>query len=187
MDPLGDPAGVTRTTMTNTIAAVASTAAIFLSGAAAGQGGDFRPIGVSSVGPWEIVVWGVGKRVQQCTLIRARDAGGQASYGFLIDQKGLVVSVESAAWKLSTGKVVPATIAPAKGQPRDLNAMPVSAGRANIDLAADDALLSDLQVSEHATVKIGAVTLKLPFDDFNAARVTFEICVQKLGKDWTGN
>jgi len=113
--------------------------------------------------------------------------GGQASYGSLIDQKGLVVSVESAAWKLSTGKVVPATIAPAKGQPRHLNAMPVSAGRANIDLAADDALLSDLQVSEHATVKIGAVTLKLPFDDFNAARVTFEICVQKLGKDWTGN
>ena len=56
-----------------------------------------------------------------------------------------------------------------------------------MDLQADDPLLSDLQMSDDATVKVGAVTLKLPFDDFNAARVTFEICVQKLGQDWQGN
>lgn len=175
---------MTHATFTNIIAAVVSTAAIAFCGSAGAQ--DFKAIGVSSVGPWEIVVWGVGKRVQQCTLIRAKDTGGQASYGFLIDQRGLVVSVDSAAWKLTSGKAVPVTIAPAKGKPRDLNAVPVSAGRANIDLPANDALLSDLQVSDAATVKLGTVTLKLPFDDFNAARVTFEICVQKLGKDWTG-
>jgi hypothetical protein len=175
---------VTRKTFTTSIAAVVSTAAIFFSGAAIAQ--DPRPIGVSSVGPWEIVVWGVGKRVQQCTLIRAKDAG-DASYGFLVDKRGLVVSVESAAWKLTAGKAVPATFSPAKGKPRNLSAVPVSPARANVDLAANDQLLSDLQSSESATVKIGTVTVKLPFDDFNAARVTLEICVQSLGKDWQGS
>jgi hypothetical protein len=174
---------VTPAAVTKSIAAVVSTAAIFFAGYAAAQGGGPQPIGVTSVGPWEIVVWGVGKRVQQCTLIRAKDNAG-AGYGFLIDQRGLVVSIESNAWKLTGGKAIPATFAPAKGKPRDLSAVPVSAARANVDLAANDPLLADLQVSDSATVKIGAVTLKLPFDDFNAARVTFEICVQSLGKDW---
>ena len=177
---------MTRAAFTTAIAAVVSTAAISFCGLALAQGGDFRPIGVSSVGPWEIVVWGVGKRVQQCTLIRAKNSGN-ASYGFLIDQRGLLVSVESAAWKLTPDKVTPVTVSPAKGSPRSLSAKPVSATRANVDLPANDPLLSDLQVSDNATVKIGAVTLRLPFDDFNAARVTFEICIQKLGQDWQGN
>jgi hypothetical protein len=174
---------VTPATITTSIAAVVSTAAIFFSGFAAAQGGGPQPIGVTSVGPWEIVVWGVGRRVQQCTLIRAKDNGG-AGYGFLIDQRGLVVSVESSAWKLTGGKATSATFSPAKGKPRSLKAVPVSAERANVDLVANDPLLADLQVSDSATVQIGSVTLKLPFDDFNAARVTFEICVQSLGKDW---
>ena len=33
-----------------------------------------------------------------------------------------------------------------------------------------------------ADVQIGDSKIRLPFDDFNAARVTLEICVQKIGK-----
>jgi hypothetical protein len=40
-------------------------------------------------------------------------------------------------------------------------------------------MLDQLQRSEHADVQIGDSKVRLPFDDFNAARVTLEICVQK--------
>jgi hypothetical protein len=172
---------VTQASIPTSVAAVVFTAAILFAGGAHAQAP--QPIGVSSVGPWEIVVWGVGKRVQQCTLIRAKDNAG-AGYGFLIDQRGLIASIESNKWKLTAGKATPVMFSPAKGKPRNLNAMPVSPERANVDLPANDPLLGELQASDSATVRIGAVTLKLPFDDFNAARVTFEICVQSLGKDW---
>jgi hypothetical protein len=186
MDPVGDPAGVMHASITTKIAAVVSTAAIFFCAPALAQGGDPRPIGVTSVGPWEIVVWGTGKRVQRCTLIRARDAR-DASYGFLVDQRGLIMSIESQDWTLAAGKPAPTTITLPKGKPRTVRAEPVSPTRANIDLAANDPLLSELQTAESASVKIGVKIVKLPFDDFNAARVTLEICVQSIGKDWRGN
>jgi hypothetical protein len=185
MDPVGDPAGVTPAYFASLIAAVVSTTAIFFCAPALAQGAEPRPIGVSSVGPWEIVVWGVGKRTHRCTLIRAKDA--EASYGFLVDQRGQIFSVESKAWTLTPGKAVPAVIALPKASPRKLSALPVSPARANVDLPAGDKLLSDLQTVERATMTIGAKTVTLAFDDFNAARVTLEICVQSLGKDWQGN
>ena len=43
-------------------------------------------------------------------------------------------------------------------------------------------MLDQLQRSEHADVEIGDSKVRLPFDDFNAARMTLETCVQKLGK-----
>ena len=44
-----------------------------------------------------------------------------------------------------------------------------------------ETLLDALQRSEHADVQIGSTKVRLPFDDFNAARVVLEVCVQKLG------
>lgn len=142
-----------------------------------------RPVATSAVGPWEIVVWSAGTRVIQCTLVRAAPAANEPKFGILVDNRGMVLSVDSASWQL-TPDAVSSTLRPASGRERSLTAKPVSRTRANVSLARESPLLDQLQRSSHFDLRIGDVTVRVPTEDFNAARVVFDICVQKIGTEW---
>ena len=148
---------------------------------AVAQGESIKPASTSDVGPWEAVVWTRGKVVHRCTLSRARNAPDGISYGFLIDREGILLGVASRNFAFKSEAPVQAALTPQSGEMRTLTAKPVSNIRANIELQKP--LLDALQRAEHADVQIGNTKIRLPFDDFNAARVVLEICVQKIGKD----
>jgi hypothetical protein len=148
--------------------------------AALAQNDPLRPTAISDVGPWEAVVWTRAGIVQQCTMSRARNAPEGLIYGLLVDREGILLGVASKDWTFTSEAPVQVTLAPQSGEMRKLPARPVSNRRANIDLPR--AMLDQLQRSEHADVQFGDAKTRLPFDDFNAARVTLEICVQKIGK-----
>ena len=143
------------------------------------QGESVKPASTSDVGPWEAVIWTRGKVVHRCTLSRARNAPDGISYGFLIDREGILLGVANKNFVFKSEAPVQATLAPQSGEMRKLTAKPVSNIRANIELPKP--LLDALQRAEHADVQIGSTKARLPFDDFNAARVVLEVCVQKLG------
>lgn len=148
--------------------------------AAVAQGDSVKPASTSDVGPWEAVIWTRGNLVHRCTMSRARNAPDGISYGFLIDREGILLGVAHKDWQFKSEAPVQAVLAPGSGSERKLTARPVSNIRANIELPKP--MLDDLQRSEHADVQIAGTKVRLPFDDFNAARVTLEICVQKIGK-----
>jgi hypothetical protein len=141
-----------------------------------------QPIGSSTVGSWESVAWGVGRRVHFCTLVRVKVPAGQPSYGVLVDRRGILFSIEATAWTLPNAPV-DAGIAAVPGHARVLSAMPVSSRRANIDLSRHADLLAEFQKAEQVEVTIAGVTVRLAFDEFNAARVVHEVCVQNIDKD----
>ena len=145
-----------------------------------------RPVATSEVGPWEIVVWSAATRVIQCTLVRAAPAANEPKFGILVDDIGTVLSVDSAAWQLTPRKPVASTLRPQVGEERTLTAEPVSPTRANMTLRRETSLLDQLQRSDHFDVRIGQVTVRVPTEDFNPARVVFDICVQKIGTEWRG-
>ena len=149
---------------------------------AASAQGETRPAGVKTVGPWEIVQWARGKTVSRCTVIRDKRPAGAPSYGFLTDREGILLSVETNAWTLTPNSAGTATLAPKGAASRQLTARPVSPQRANVDLGKGE-LLQVLQGEAPLDVTIGGVTVSLPFDDFNAARVVFESCVLNLGNE----
>ncbi len=153
---------------------------------AAAQGGPppVRPIATSAVGPWEIVVWGAGKRVHQCTLVRAHPKADEPKFGILVDQRGVVLSVDTAAWQLTSKVEVAAALAPASGRRHEMVARPVSPTRANIGFDVANPLLDQLQASDYFDIRINGVTVRVRTEDFNAARVVFDICVEKIGADW---
>ena len=150
--------------------------------AALAQGGETRPAGVKTVGPWEVVQWARGRTVSRCTVIRDKRPAGVPSYGFLTDREGILLSVETNAWTLVPNSAVTATLTPKGAAARQMTARPVSAQRANVDLGKGE-LLKMLQGEAPLDVTIGGVKVSLPFDDFNAARVVFESCVLNLGKE----
>lgn len=141
-----------------------------------------KPHSVKAVGPWEAVQWVRGSTVSRCTLIRETKPADAPGYGIPVDQEGTLLSVETTAWQLTPNLAVSATLKPRAGAIRRLTARPMSQQRANVDISKDRAMLDDLQRSEQLEVQIGAVKVKLPFDDFNAARVVLESCVMTLGK-----
>jgi hypothetical protein len=148
--------------------------------AAALAQGAVKPASTSDVGPWEAVVWTRDTLVHRCTLSRARNAPDGLQYGFLIDREGILLGVANRNWTFASEAPVQITLTPQDGNARTLTARPVSNRRANIELPKP--MLDQLQRSEHADVQFGETKARLPFDDFNAARVTLEICVQKIGK-----
>ncbi len=148
--------------------------------AAFAQNNPVRPTATSDVGPWEAVVWTRDNLVHRCTMSRARNAPDGLIYGLLIDREGILLGVASKDWTFPSEAPVQVMLAPQSGEMRKLTARPVSNRRANIELPK--AMLDQLQRSEHADVQFGDAKVRLPFDDFNAARVTLEICVQKIGK-----
>jgi hypothetical protein len=109
---------------------------------------ELRPAATTSFGPWEIVVWVSGTRVQQCTLVRAAPAAGEPKFGILIDSQGGVLSVDTPAWRLSPKLPVAATLAPSAGSARRMTVEPVSTSRANIRFAPESPLLEELQRSD---------------------------------------
>jgi len=143
-----------------------------------------RPVATSEVGPWEVVVWSAATRVIQCTLVRATPAANEPKFGILVDHLGMVLSVDTAAWQLTPKTPVASTLRPQVGQERTLTADPVSPTRANMKLRRESPLLDQLQRSDHFDVRIGQVTVRVPTEDFNAARVVFDICVHKIGTEW---
>lgn len=153
--------------------------------AASAQGGETRPAGVKTVGPWEIVQWVRGRTVSRCTVIRDKRPAGVPGYGILTDREGMLLSVETNAWTLTPNGAVAVTLAPKGAAARQMTARPVSPQRANVDLGKGE-LLKVLQGEGALDVTIGAVKVSLPFDDFNAARVVFESCVLNLGKELRG-
>ena len=60
----------------------------------------------------------------------------------------------------------------------------VSTTRANIKFAPESQLLEQLQRSDHFDLSVGTVKVRIAVEDFNAARVVLDICVQKLGTKW---
>lgn len=161
---------------------IAAVLVVLAASASAQQPARPGPIGSSTVGPWEAVVWGIGRRVHFCTMVRVQQPAGAPSYGFLVDQRGTLFSIETDRWTLSD-EPTPVTVKPSAAAERKLTTRPVSKQRANIELNRALDLLSDFQKSDHAEVRIGEVTVRLAFDDFNAARVVLESCVQRIGKE----
>jgi hypothetical protein len=151
---------------------------------AQGASPPVRPIATSAVGPWEIVVWGAGKRVHQCTLVRAQPKTDEPKFGILVDHRGVVLSVDTAAWQLTSKVEVLAALAPAAGGRQEMVARPVSPTRANIGFDVANPLLDRLQASDYFDIRINGVTVRVKTEDFNAARVVFDICVEKIGADW---
>lgn len=149
--------------------------------AAFAQGGETRPAGIKTVGPWEIVQWVRGNTVSRCTVIRDKRPAGAPSYGVLADREGILLSVETDAWTLTPNSAVAVTLGAKGTAPGQMTARPVSPQRANVDLGKGE-LLKTLQGEAPLEVTIGTATVSLPFDDFNAARVVFESCVLNLGK-----
>ncbi len=146
------------------------------------QSEPIRPAATSDVGPWESVIWTRGKTVMRCTLSRAKPSADGFTYGFLADRQGILLGVAHANWKFKSEAPVTASLKPSSGAERTLSASPASPSRANFELPA--AMLDDLQKSEHLDLQIEANKARLAFDDFNAARVVLESCLQKMGKDY---
>jgi hypothetical protein len=63
-------------------------------------------------------------------------------------------------------------------------ARPVSPTRANIGFDVANPLLDQLQASDYFDIRINGVTVRVRTEDFNAARVVLDICVEKIGADW---
>jgi hypothetical protein len=122
--------------------------------------------------------------VQQCTMVRATPEAGEPKFGILIDGEGGVLSVETPAWSLTPNVAVAATLAPSAGGARRMKVEPVSNSRANIRFSPDSPLLDQLQHSDHFELRVGAATVRVEIDDFNAARIVLDICVQKVGTKW---
>ena len=168
--------------------AAATSAALLLTVSLAGadaQNASRQPRagGVSTIGPWEAVLWTAGGTVDHCTLIRAGAPAEGPHYGFLVDSEVTILSVQTTRWQLPRGPQATAVLKPASGTERRLPVKPSAPGRANIHLDQPAAVLAELQSSQHLDVRIGEVALRLAFDDFNAARVVLEACVQKIGKE----
>ncbi len=146
------------------------------------QQSEPRPIADSTTGSWESVVWGTGRRVHHCTLIHVNVPGGDPGYGLLVDSQGTLLSVETAKWTLRR-EPTEVTVKPATGTERKVTAQPVTPKRANSDISKLPGMVAEFQRSEQVEVRIGEVSLRLPFDDFNAAWLVTNICVQRIGKD----
>ncbi len=142
---------------------------------------DAKPAGISTVGPWESVMWVRGGKVERCTLSRAKPLADGTSYGFLIDRE-VLFGVNNAKWKFSANGKLEPVLTPSSGSAVKAAAQAVAPTRANISLPR--AMLDQLQRSDHLDIEIGGDTVRLPFDDFNAARVVLESCVQKIGKSF---
>lgn len=140
------------------------------------------PAATSEIGPWEAVVWTRGQKVHRCTLSRAKPTAEGATYGFLVDTQGGLFGVAHKSFAFTSSAKLRATLTPAGGAARRISAEPVTNIRANIVLPR--VLLDRLQRSSHLDVQMGKGKVRLPFDDFNAARVVLESCVQKLGSDY---
>jgi hypothetical protein len=153
---------------------------------ATAQTAPIRPAATSSVGPWEVVVWVSGARVQQCTLVRAAPGPGEPKFGILIDGQGGVLSVDAPAFSLAPRVPVAATLAPSVGSAHRMTVEPVSPTRANIRFAPESPLLEQLQRSQHFDLRVGAVTVRIATEEFNAARVVLDVCVEKIGTKWRG-
>jgi hypothetical protein len=151
-----------------------------LSAPALAQSDAVKPVSTSDVGPWEAVLWTRGPLVYRCTLTRARNAPEGLLYGFLIDGQGILLGVTHKNWAFKSEAPVQAMVTPQTGTEQKLTARPASNLRANVELPR--AMLDAFQRSEHTDVQIDGIKVRLPLDDLNAARVTLEICVQKIGK-----
>ncbi len=150
-----------------------------LAGASPAFAQNAKPAAVSSVGPWESVIWVRGGKVERCTLSRAKPLADGTSYGFLIDRE-VLFGVDQPKWKFPANARLQPVLTPSSGGGAKVVAESVAPTRANITMPR--AMLDDLQKSEHLDVEIAGSKTRLPFDDFNAARVVLEICVQKIGK-----
>jgi hypothetical protein len=148
---------------------------------AAQQADPVKPAATSDIGPWEAVTWTRGSKVHRCTLARAKPTSEGATFGFLVDREGNLFGIAHASFGFKSAAKLEGTFTPQHGEARKLSAEPVSNIRANVTLPR--AMLDQLQRSDHLDVQIGAGKVRLPFDDFNAARVVLEACVQKLGTD----
>jgi len=120
--------------------------------------------------------------VHRCTLSRAKPTAEGATYGFLIDGQGSLFGVAHQSFAFTSPTKLEATLTPAGGVASKITAEPVSNIRANMTLPR--AMLDQLQTSDHLDVQMGKGKVRLPFDDFNAARVVLESCVQKIGTDY---
>jgi hypothetical protein len=149
---------------------------------AAQQPDPVRPAATSDIGPWESVIWTRGPKIHRCTLARAKPTAEGATYGFLVDGQGFLFGVAHPSFGFKSAAKLEATLTPSGGAARKIAAEPVSNLRANIELPRP--MLDELQRAEHLDVQMGAGKVRLPFDDFNAARVVLEACVQKLGSDY---
>jgi hypothetical protein len=143
-----------------------------------------RPAAVSTVGPWESVMWVRGGKVERCTLSRAKPLDDGTSFGFLIDRE-VLFGINNAKWSFPVNARLQPMLTPSAGSAVKVVAQAVAASRANITMPR--ALLDVLQKSDHLDVEVGGNTVRLPFDDFNAARVVLEICVQKIGQSYRAN
>jgi hypothetical protein len=154
--------------------------------AAAAQADKIVPTGISDVGPWEAVIWTKAGQVDHCTMSRARAAPPGISYAWYADDEVVLLGIETRSWRFQSASAVELVLQPQQGSERRLSARPVSSSRANVQLGEDRSLLDDLQRSEHLDVRFGALSMRLAFDDFNAARVVLEACRQRIGKPFQG-
>jgi hypothetical protein len=140
-----------------------------------------QPLAMNTVGPWEIVVWGVGLEVQHCTLVRAGSADPQ--FGVMVDEKLTVMSVETPHWKLRAMTTVHPTLTLPSGE-RSVAALAISPTRANIHFGKDRSYLDELARAPHLDIRIAETSVRVPLDGVAAGLAAFNACVQRLGKEF---
>jgi hypothetical protein len=165
-------------------------AAIFLvvaaKDASAQRMARLRPIGVSTVGPWEVVMWGAARRINYCTLVRVATPISIATYGVMVDNEAMILSVDTGAWQLTPRTTPQLTLALSSGEEQQRTGTVVSARRINVVYAADNDLLDQLQSSTYVDIRVDGQSVRLPFDGFATARQVFDICVQRIGGEVEG-
>jgi hypothetical protein len=149
--------------------------------AAQARWGKTRPIMIRTYGPWQVVGWGEGMAINYCTLGRYAILNGAPQYGIRVDKSGAVLSVVTTAWQLTPQAPIDSTITPAGGSERNLPGQAVSSVRANIKFDANGALLDQLRTANYLDVAINGVSVRLPFENFRAARAGLAICSQIIG------
>jgi len=110
-----------------------------------------RPAAISSVGPWESVMWVRGGKVERCTLARSKPLADGTSYGLLIDRE-VLFGVNNPKWAFVENARLQPLLTPSSGSSAKVVAQAVAPTRANITMPR--AMLDDLQKSEHLDVEV---------------------------------
>lgn len=145
--------------------------------------GKTRPLRINAYGPWQVVIWGTGNRIDYCTLIRFAGLATTPNYGIRVDKSGATFSIQTTVWNLTPKTQVNLLVTPADGAERELAAMAVSRKRADVEFDLKGPFLDQLRAAKYLDVRLDGVSVRLPFDDFDGARVALDMCARIIGRE----
>ncbi|MBR0697826.1 hypothetical protein [Bradyrhizobium lablabi] len=126
-----------------------------------------------AVGPWTIATTYKADRFENCTMTRSSDGLGIV---FLRNQDGLLLSLDSAKWKLERGKAYSVRLA-AGSRSGDAKALAESK---SVTIALADAAFNErLRIANVLEVRGEGMTLRVPLDGSAAALDRLDACFDK--------